>query len=152
MQTVQVQGLADLGQLLDEPVHRPQREIIGAIGATAAELVVEDDAAVFGEGFEGLEVVVGEAGAAVQAEQRDRVLVVADRAVPDLAAGDVDSPFFCFHAAPSLETGSGGASSATGTFFISGRRSVPGVGQDGQADHEPVPMIKPVSLAGKLAG
>ena len=35
-------------------------------------------------------------------QQRDRVFVVADRAVPDLAAGDVDVSFFRFHAVPPL--------------------------------------------------
>ena len=57
------------------------------------------------QGFERLEVVVGEAGAAVQAQQRSRRVclgVVAHGAVPDLAAGNVDVAFLDLHAAPPL--------------------------------------------------
>ena len=46
---------------LVEPVHVPQGEITRAIRASAAELIVEDDPAAVREGFERLEVVVGEA-------------------------------------------------------------------------------------------
>ena len=52
-----------------------------------------------GEGFERLEIVMSEAGAAVQAEQRSRLGVVAHGAVPDLAAGNVEVTLFDFHTA-----------------------------------------------------
>ena len=67
MQAIEIEGRTDLGELLNEPVHVPQGEVVRAIRAPAAELVVEDDPAAVRQGFERLEVVVGEAGAAVQA-------------------------------------------------------------------------------------
>ena len=48
---------------------------------------------------------MGEAGAAVQAQQRGGLGVVAHRAVPDLAAGHVDVALFALHEAPPLLTG-----------------------------------------------
>ena len=56
------------------------------------ELIVEDDPAPAGQRLEGLEVVVGGAGAAVQAQQR-RPVSRADVVVPDLAARDIDIAF-----------------------------------------------------------
>jgi hypothetical protein len=99
VQAVKTEGRTDLGELLDEPVHVPQGEVVRAIRAPAAELVVEDDPAPVRQGFERLEIVVSEAGAAVQAEQRSRLGVVAHGAVPDLAAGNVKVTLFDFHAA-----------------------------------------------------
>ena len=85
-----MQGGSDLGEFLDEAIHGPQAQVIGAIGTAAAQLVVEDDPAVFGEGLERLEVVVGETGTAVQAQQRGGAGFVTDRAVPNPAARDPD--------------------------------------------------------------
>src|ERR1700733_13499778 len=70
VQSFQVERGADDGQFLDEAIDGPQGEIVGAFGAAAAELVVEDDLTAVGEGFERLQVIVGEAGTAVQAQQR----------------------------------------------------------------------------------
>ena len=95
VQAVEPESGPDLGQLLDEPLHRPQRRIVGAVGAPAAELVVEDHPAPAGQGFQGLQVVVGEAGPAVQAQQRRPAL--AHRAVPDPPARDLDGPLVRRH-------------------------------------------------------
>ncbi len=89
VQVVQAERLPDHHQLLDEPFDRPQRAVVGTIRAAAAELVVEDDPAPVGEVGEPLQVVVREAGAAVQAQQR-RSATATDALVPDLAAGDLD--------------------------------------------------------------
>src|SRR6185312_9946210 len=62
-------------------------------------LVVEDDPPPVRQGFERLEVVVGEAGTAVQAQQRGRLGVVAHSAVPDLATRDVEVTLVDLHAA-----------------------------------------------------
>ena len=92
-----MQGGSDLGELLDEATDGPQAQVIGTIGTAAAQLVVEDDPAVFGECLERFEVVVGETRAAVQAQQRGGVGFVADRAVPNPAARDLDIALVGFH-------------------------------------------------------
>jgi len=68
VQSLEAERRTDLGEFGDEPVHGPQRDVVGAIRAAAAQLVIEDDRAVFGQCLEWLEVVVREAGAAVQAQ------------------------------------------------------------------------------------
>jgi hypothetical protein len=91
VQSGQAEGGADLGQFLNEPLDGPQRGVVRAFGPPAAQLVVEDDLAAVGERLERLQVVVGEAGAAVQAQQRGPVFLrLPDTAVPDLSAGDVE--------------------------------------------------------------
>ncbi len=90
MQPVQAERFTDLLQFLDEPVDGPQAQIAGPVGAAAAQLVVENDPAAVGQRFQRLEVVVREAGAAVQAQQRGGIGVfAADRAVEDLAVGEL---------------------------------------------------------------
>jgi hypothetical protein len=74
VQSFQAQGGADLGELGDEAIDGPQGDVVGAFGAAAAQLVVEDDLAAVGERLERLQVVVGEAGTAVQAQQRGSVV------------------------------------------------------------------------------
>ena len=101
MQAVEIEGRTDPGQFFHEPVHVPQGEIARAIRASAAELVVKNDPAAVRQGLERLEVMVGEAGSAVQAEQRDGDGFVAHGAVPDLAAGDLDVALFRLHEAGS---------------------------------------------------
>ena len=75
MQSFQVERGADGGQFRDEAIDGPQGEIVGAFGPAAAQLVVEDDLTAVGERLERLQVVVGEAGTAVQAQQRGSVLL-----------------------------------------------------------------------------
>ena len=74
MQSFQLERGADGGQFLDEAIDGPQGEIVGAFGPAAAQLVVEDDLAAVGERLERLQVIVGEAGTAVQAQQRGSFL------------------------------------------------------------------------------
>jgi hypothetical protein len=99
VQAVKIEGRTDLGEFRYEPVHVPQGKVVRAIRTPAAELVVEDDPAPIRQGFERFEVVVSEAGAAVQAEQRGAVGVVAYGAEPDLATGNVEVTLFDFHTA-----------------------------------------------------
>jgi hypothetical protein len=101
VQAVKFKSRTDLREFLHEAFHVPQGDVGRAVRTAAAQLVVEEDPAAFGQDLERLEVVVGEAGAAVQAEQRCGVRVVADGAVPDLAAGHVDVALFALHAAMS---------------------------------------------------
>jgi hypothetical protein len=61
---------------------------VRAVGPSTAELVVEDDAAPVAQAFEVLEVVVREAGAAVEAEEW-HAGAGADAPVPDAPAGDL---------------------------------------------------------------
>jgi hypothetical protein len=76
-------------ELVHEPLDAPQRRFVGPVGTPAAELVVEDDLPLVGQLRERLDVVVAEAGPAVQAEQRDTASVAGDP-VPDAPAGHVD--------------------------------------------------------------
>ena len=78
VQLVETECSADLRQFLDEPVDCPQRDVIGTVGVAAAELVVEDHLAAVGQRLQRLQVVVREAGAAVQAQQRRRAAAFAD--------------------------------------------------------------------------
>ncbi len=115
-----------LGHLLDEAIDGPQGEVVGTFGPAAAQLVVEDDLAAVGERLERLQVVVGEAGAAVQAQQRRAIVaLLPDGAVPDPAAGNLDEAFVGRHLASPVATGSSGAgsTSSANTRFISGSRS-----------------------------
>jgi hypothetical protein len=70
MDPLERQRLADDGKLLDEAVDLPERLVAGAVRSSAAELVVEDDPTSVAEALELLEVVVREAWAAVEAEER----------------------------------------------------------------------------------
>ena len=58
-------------ELVDEAVGAPERRILGLVGVTAAELVVEDDAAIRArEALERLQVEAAAAGPAVQEHER----------------------------------------------------------------------------------
>ena len=121
MQPGQAEGGTDLGHFLDEAIDGPQGEIVGASGSTAAQLVVEDDLAAVGERLERLQLMVGEAGAAVQAQQRRAIACgFAHGAVPNPAAGDVEVALLFRHAVTWSGAGSG---SSAKTRFISGSRS-----------------------------
>jgi hypothetical protein len=125
VQPVQAESLTDLLQFPDEPVDGPQAQIAGPVGAAAAQLVIEDDPAAVGQRFQRLQVVVREAGTAMQAQQRGGIgVLAANRAVEDLAVGELQVALFGTHAAPSPATDSaGGSASSEKTFFISGSRS-----------------------------
>ena len=65
---------AHLVELLDGAVDRPERRVVGLLGAAAAELVVDDHRAVLGQPLgERLHVVRGRARAAVQEQHRHPV-------------------------------------------------------------------------------
>ena len=105
MQAVNIQGRTDQGHLLDETLDGPQGEIVGAFGAAAAQLVVEDDLTPVGERLERLQVIVGETGAAVQAQQRHPAAGgLADGPVPDLSAGNLDGALVRRHLASLLRS------------------------------------------------
>ena len=123
MQPGQVEGGTDLGEFLDEALDGPQGEIVGAFGPAAAQLVVENDLPPAGERLERFQVVVGEAGAAVQAEQGGPVVPrLPQAAVPDPAAGDLDVALLFGHAWVTCSAAAGTASSSK-TCFISGSRA-----------------------------
>ena len=124
MQSFQAEGGADLGEFGDEAIDGPQGGIVGAFGSAAAQLVVEDDLAAVGERLERLQLMVGEAGAAVQAQQRRAIVVrLPDRAVPDPAAGDVEVALLFFHGVYLVAGWAAGSGSSAKTRFISGSRS-----------------------------
>jgi hypothetical protein len=56
--------------LVDEAIHPPQPLVAGTIGSSTTELAIEHHPPAVREAPEGFEVVVGEAGAAVQTDQR----------------------------------------------------------------------------------
>src|SRR5215471_12849100 len=70
-------------QFLNEPGDRPEGLIIGAVRPTAAELVIENDWPALREVAQILDVVMGHAGAAVQAQNRDAGPVRSHDPVPD---------------------------------------------------------------------
>ena len=70
----------------DEAFDGPKGSIVGMIGTTATELVIEDDRALGRETFERLQVVVTRAWATVQDEKRDAA--TADAPIPDAMAID----------------------------------------------------------------
>src|SRR4029077_12255258 len=86
------------------PLDRPQREIVWPVGAAAPELVVEHDLAAVAERLERGPVVVRHARGAVQAHERHAAL--ADAAVPDAPARDVDHALGRLHAAVDTFTAS----------------------------------------------
>lgn len=78
-----------MGQLVNKSVYVPKTGVIRPVGFAAAELVVEDDWPVCVESLQGLELLVGDAGAAVNDDEGWRVGAVNSAAV-DAAAGDGD--------------------------------------------------------------
>ena len=125
MQPLQAERRPYLSDLLDEALHGPQAEVVGTVRLPAAQLVVEDDPAPVGQRFQRFQVVVGEAGAAVQAQQRrPAVDRLADGPEPDAAARDLDVAFFLGHAVSPLVTGSAaGMALSSKTRFISCSRA-----------------------------
>ena len=92
MHVVQSESRTDLGQFLHETVDDPQRVVVGTVGLAAAELVVEDDAAMVRQCLQRLQVMVCGAGTAVQAQQR-RARAPANVVIPDPTAWDIDIAF-----------------------------------------------------------
>src|SRR5919199_3147970 len=99
MDAVEAESRPHRGQLLDEAVDLPEGLVVGPVGLPAPELVVEVDPAPVAEPVQLLEVVVREAGAAVQAEKRDTV-AAADASPPDAASRDVDEALVARSADP----------------------------------------------------
>src|SRR5581483_10458377 len=139
---------ADGADLLDEELDRPLRRVGLEPRAAAAELVVEDDAPSRpGELFEGLEVVVGRAGTAVEAEERQPPgpLAVADDPVPGLAAG-VRDPALAHGGEPTTRPGvrrTQGRRPGRGAAPTRGARRGPPRGRPppGQARKRPPPVV-----------
>ena len=78
----------------DEELERPERVVVGPVGVAAAELVVPDELPARGERLEPLVVGRRRAGAAVQAQQRERAGgALADDAVPGAVAAKRDEAF-----------------------------------------------------------
>ena len=88
MEALELERLPYRLDLVDESLHLPERVVVRPVGASAPELVEENDPPAVGEPFERLHVVVGEARAAVQRQQRDPAL--ADVAPEDAPARNVD--------------------------------------------------------------
>jgi hypothetical protein len=92
MQPVQAELFAHRDELVDEPAEGPQRLVVRTFGPAGAQLVVEDHRPDAGEVGERLQVVMGHARAAVQAQQRRTRPVCPGDLVPDPAAGNLDVP------------------------------------------------------------
>jgi hypothetical protein len=87
---VQSERVADCVDLGHEAVQRPQRRVVGLLGASAAQLVPEDDRAAGGQRLtQGRDVVAAGARSAVEHEQRRRI-ARSQPPVPDAAARDVE--------------------------------------------------------------
>ena len=70
MHPAEPESRPDLGDFLDETVHRPERRVVGLVRPPAAQLIVENYLAPVAERLQRLQVVVGKARPAVQAQQR----------------------------------------------------------------------------------
>ena len=87
----EIERRAHLLDLAHEPLHGPERRVVGRLGLAAAELVVEDDAEVVGRQVgDRVEVRARAAGPTVQAEERARAGAVDP--VGDLTALDGHAP------------------------------------------------------------
>ena len=103
-------------ELVDEAVGPPERRVVGSVGVAAAQLVVEDDAAVGPcKALEGLQVEAAATWASVQEDER--ALAVAQQAVADDSAFDLDLTVFLGHAPP--ETARGGPTGRPAPFSSS---------------------------------
>ena len=94
MGLLQVQGLPDLVDFLDETLQPPEGAIIGLVGFPATELVIENNRTIIRQLFERFQIVVAGAGAAMEDEERD-CIAGANPAIPDsMAVFELDFPLF----------------------------------------------------------
>ena len=94
MNTVEPECRAHGSEFGDKARHLPQRRVVRALGAPTAELVVEHDRSLVGQGADIFQIVMWRAGAAVQHQQGNAGRIHAEHAVPDASAGDDDQAFF----------------------------------------------------------
>ena len=79
--TLEAEGAAHGVDLLDGALERPERLVLDALGAPAAELVPVDHLAAVGQVVERREVVVAKPGAAVDGQERKARALAEDTAV-----------------------------------------------------------------------
>ena len=89
MHLAEIEGLANLLDLGDEPRYLPERQVVRFVGAPRAELIVADDAKAFAGKVEKWRQVLGVAARAA-VEQQQRPVARARAFVPDAAVADVD--------------------------------------------------------------
>ena len=96
MEPIQAEGVADGADLIDEGVHDPESEVVRMVRLAAAQLVVENDRAPgLGQDRQILQVVVRNAGTAMEDEQGKppaRSGRVAQHLVPRPVAAEQHSP------------------------------------------------------------
>ena len=110
----------------DEELERPERVVAGPVGVAAAELVVPDDLAAGGEWLEALVVGRRRAGAAVQAQERERAgRALADDAVPRAVAAKRDETFRHYAAGTMRRTSTGSRKKTSSRTGATGGTSVP---------------------------
>jgi hypothetical protein len=89
---IELKRIADPLHLLHVPLQPVKVRIAGPVGPSRAELIEEHHRAVCSQTLKGPQRVVGEARAAMQAEEWNALTAGRDKPVPDPAAGDIDEP------------------------------------------------------------